>query len=138
MRPVTIDPHQAAAAQQLVELLDAYRDLFDVMLESELAPEACNGVAECLDRMQPHRQALVDESATLAMNFTVAHSDLMTELFTAQMARLGADHKARLIMMVPPESLQAHKYAIDQLRQSCERVLDRQADSLDFEDTRPV
>lgn len=134
---VTHQTSQAGAAQSLVALLDEYRDQFDLMLEAELEPEACNRVAECLDRMLPLRQLLVDEASVLAMNFTLAHSDLMTELFTAQMARMGSDRKGRLIMMVPPDALYAHKRAIDDLRAACENLLEQQAPFHDFEDTRP-
>lgn len=133
---MTNPSQQAAAAQRLVALLDEYRDRFDLMLESELAPEACNGVAECLDQMLPYRQVLVDEAALLAINFAVAHSDLMTELFKAQMDRLGSDRKGRLIMMVPALALQAHKRAIDDLRAAC-GGLGRADSRPGFEDTRP-
>ena len=134
---MTNPSQHARAAQRLAALLDEYRDRFDLMLESELAPEACNGVAECLDQMLPHRQVLVDEAAVMAMNFAVAHSDLMTELFAAQMDRLGSDRKGRLIMMVPAQALQAHKRAIDDLRAACEGLQDRLAAGNGFQDTRP-
>ncbi|RZJ17034.1 MAG: hypothetical protein EOO54_16570 [Haliea sp.] len=134
---VTNDAPQVEAARRLVELLHEYRDRFDLMLESELAPEACNGVAECLDQMLPYRQVLVDEAALRAMNFAVAHSDLMTELFAAQMERLGSDRKGRLIMMVPAQSLQTHKRAIDQLRAACEGLQGGAAPGTGFQDTRP-
>ena len=134
---MTNPSQQAGAARRLAALLDEYRDRFDLMLESELAPEACNGVAECLDQMLPHRQVLVDEAAVLAMNFAIAHSDLMTELFTAQMDRLGSDRRGRLIMMVPAQALHAHKRAIDELRAACEGLQGHPPSGNGFQDTRP-
>lgn len=134
---VTNDPPQVEAARRLVDLLDEYRDRFDLMLESELAPEACNGVAECVDQMLPHRQVLVDQAAVLAMNFAVAHSDLMMDLFTAQMDRLGSDRKGRLIMMVPAQALLAHKRAIDELRAACDALQGAAATGTGFQDTQP-